>query len=75
MKEFYVQQPPEQIVIPFTDHGASLKETELSPSVSPILVSKMASGTSEKSVGSAKFVQLEDAKYDPSVHMEAEAKF
>ncbi|KAF6087502.1 calcium binding tyrosine phosphorylation regulated [Phyllostomus discolor] len=65
----YVQQPPEQIVFP--DRAASLKETELLPSGSPTLV-KTASGMSEKSVGSAKFAQLEDAKH-PSVHMEAEA--
>ncbi|KAM5305569.1 calcium-binding tyrosine phosphorylation-regulated protein isoform 1-T1 [Glossophaga mutica] len=66
----YVQPPAEQIVFP--DRVASLKETELSPSGSPTIVNKTASGVSEKSVGSAKFAQLEDAKY-PSVHMEAEA--
>ncbi|XP_053520369.1 calcium-binding tyrosine phosphorylation-regulated protein isoform X2 [Artibeus jamaicensis] len=66
----YVQPPPEQIAFPA--RAASLGETELSPSGSPTLVNRTASGVSEKSVGSAKFAQLEDAKY-PSVHMEAEA--
>ncbi|XP_004421054.1 PREDICTED: calcium-binding tyrosine phosphorylation-regulated protein isoform X1 [Ceratotherium simum simum] len=71
----YVEQIPEQIVIPFTDHVACLKEDEQSPPVSSTpVVGAMASDMSEKSVGSAKFAQLEEnAKYDSSVHMEAEA--
>ncbi|XP_023503341.1 calcium-binding tyrosine phosphorylation-regulated protein isoform X1 [Equus caballus] len=71
----YVEQIPEQIVIPFTDHIAWLKENEQSPPVSSISVGgKRASGISEKSLGSAKPAQLEEnAKYDSSVHMEAEA--
>ncbi|XP_054439434.1 calcium-binding tyrosine phosphorylation-regulated protein isoform X2 [Pteronotus mesoamericanus] len=68
----YVQQPPEQIVIPFTDHAASLKGTELPPSGSPVCVNKTAAGVSEISVGSTTLARLEDANY-PSVHMEAEA--
>ncbi|OWK01694.1 CABYR [Cervus elaphus hippelaphus] len=68
----YVEQLPEQIVIPFSDHVARLKGKEQSPPHSPILVvGKTASGGSEKSVGSAKFVQLESTKYD-SVHVEAD---
>lgn len=68
----YVEQLPEQIVIPFSDHVARLKGKEQSPPHSPILVvGKTASGGSEKSVGSAKFVQLENTKYD-SVHVEAD---
>ncbi|XP_036100252.1 calcium-binding tyrosine phosphorylation-regulated protein isoform X1 [Molossus molossus] len=65
-----MEQTPEPILIPFT---ARLKETELTPPVSPILVSKTASRISEKSIGSANYAQLADAKHDPSVHMEAEA--
>ena len=68
----YVEQLPEQIVFPFSDHVARLKGKEQSPPHSPILVvGKTASGGSEKSVGSAKFVQLENTKYD-SVHVEAD---
>lgn len=54
----YVEQTPEQIVFPFTAHVTSLKETELSPPLSPILASKTASGLSAKS--------------ESSVHVEAE---
>ena len=69
----YVEQLPEQIVIPFSDHVARLKGKEQSPPHSPILVvGKTASRGSEKSVGSAKFVQLESTKYDSSVHVEAD---
>lgn len=66
----YVQQIPEQIAVPLSDHVACLKENELSPPVSLIPVGKTASDVSEKS---AKCAQLEDAKYDPSVYMEGEA--
>ncbi|XP_025129119.1 calcium-binding tyrosine phosphorylation-regulated protein isoform X1 [Bubalus bubalis] len=70
----YVEQLPEQIVIPFSDHVARLKGKEQSPPHSPILVvGKTASRGSEKSVGSAKFVQLESTKYDSSVHVEADS--
>uniref|UniRef100_A0A2K6UI01 Calcium binding tyrosine phosphorylation regulated n=1 Tax=Saimiri boliviensis boliviensis TaxID=39432 RepID=A0A2K6UI01_SAIBB len=46
----YVEQLPEQIVIPFTDQVACLKENEQSPSVSPKpVVEKTTSGMSKKS--------------------------
>ncbi|XP_030891902.1 calcium-binding tyrosine phosphorylation-regulated protein isoform X2 [Leptonychotes weddellii] len=64
----YVEQIPEHIVIPFTDHIASLKANE--PPLSPIPVA-LATGMSEKPVGSVKPLE-EDANYS-SVHMEAEA--
>ncbi|XP_022442570.1 calcium-binding tyrosine phosphorylation-regulated protein isoform X2 [Delphinapterus leucas] len=68
-----VEQILEQTVIPFSDHVACLKGNEQSPPLSPILVvGKTASHVSEKSVGSANFVQLESAKYDSSVHVEAD---
>ncbi|XP_059265354.1 calcium-binding tyrosine phosphorylation-regulated protein isoform X1 [Mustela nigripes] len=62
----YVEQIPENIVIPFTDRTASLKEHE--PPLSPIPVA-LATGMSEKAVRSVK--QLEED--NSSVHMEAEA--
>ncbi|XP_012497225.1 PREDICTED: calcium-binding tyrosine phosphorylation-regulated protein isoform X1 [Propithecus coquereli] len=71
----YVEQMPEQIVIPFTDQVACLKENEQSPPVSskPV-VYKTTSGMSKKSVESVKLLHLEEnAKYDSSVHVEAEA--
>uniref|UniRef100_A0A8C0DCP8 Calcium-binding tyrosine phosphorylation-regulated protein n=1 Tax=Balaenoptera musculus TaxID=9771 RepID=A0A8C0DCP8_BALMU len=69
-----VEQILEQTVIPFSDHVACLKGNEQSPPLRPILVvGKTASDVSEKSVGSANFVQLESAKYDSSVHVEADA--
>ncbi|XP_049757623.1 calcium-binding tyrosine phosphorylation-regulated protein isoform X1 [Elephas maximus indicus] len=71
----FVEQMPEQIVIPFTDQVACLKENEQSPPVSPKPVAtKTASGMSAKSVNSAKLVvQLEDEeKRASSVHLEAE---
>ncbi|XP_066103439.1 calcium-binding tyrosine phosphorylation-regulated protein isoform X1 [Saccopteryx bilineata] len=55
----YVEQPPEQAVFPFTAQVTSIKETEPSPPLNPILASKTASGMS--------------AKTDTSVHVEAEA--
>ncbi|XP_065745885.1 calcium-binding tyrosine phosphorylation-regulated protein isoform X2 [Phocoena phocoena] len=68
-----VEQILEQTVIPFSDQAACLKGNEQSPPLSPILVvGKTASHVSEKSVGSANFVQLESAKYDSSVHVEAD---
>ncbi|XP_007197656.2 calcium-binding tyrosine phosphorylation-regulated protein isoform X1 [Balaenoptera acutorostrata] len=68
-----VEQILEQTVIPFSDHVARLKGNEQSPPLRPILVvGKTASDVSEKSVGSANFVQLESAKYDSSVHVEAD---
>ncbi|TEA37259.1 hypothetical protein DBR06_SOUSAS10010038 [Sousa chinensis] len=68
-----VEQILEQTVIPFSDHVACLKGNEQSPPLSPILVvGETASHGSEKSVGSANFVQLESAKYDSSVHVEAD---
>lgn len=66
----YVQQTPEQMAIPLTDQVACLKENELSPPVSLIPVGKTASDMSENS---ARFAQLGDAKYDPSVYVEGEA--
>ncbi|XP_053427963.1 calcium-binding tyrosine phosphorylation-regulated protein isoform X2 [Nycticebus coucang] len=71
----YIQQMPEQIVIPFTEQVACLKENEQSPPVSPKpVVYKTFSGMSKKSVESVKLSQVkEDARYDSSVHMEAEA--
>ncbi|XP_023597831.1 calcium-binding tyrosine phosphorylation-regulated protein isoform X1 [Trichechus manatus latirostris] len=71
----FVEQMPEQIVIPFTDQVACLKENEQSPPVSPKPVAtKTASGMSAESVNSAKLaVQLEeDEKHVSSVHLEAE---
>ncbi|XP_018869444.3 calcium-binding tyrosine phosphorylation-regulated protein isoform X2 [Gorilla gorilla gorilla] len=70
----YIEQLPEQIVIPFTDQVACLKENEQSPRVSPkSVVEKTTSGMSKKSVESVKLAQLEEnAKYS-SVYMEAEA--
>ncbi|KAM9054723.1 calcium-binding tyrosine phosphorylation-regulated protein isoform 2-T5 [Megaptera novaeangliae] len=68
-----VEQILEQTVIPFSAHVARLKGNEQSPPLRPILiVGKTASDVSEKSVGSANFVQLESAKYDSSVHVEAD---
>jgi len=64
----YVEQIPEHIVIPFTDHVASLKANE--PPLSPIHVA-LATGMSQKPVGSVKPLE-EDANYS-SVYMEAEA--
>ncbi|XP_034851659.1 calcium-binding tyrosine phosphorylation-regulated protein [Mirounga leonina] len=64
----YVEQIPEHIVIPFTDHVASLKANK--PPLSPIPVA-LATGMSEKPVGSVKPLE-EDANYS-SVYMEAEA--
>ncbi|KAK2492543.1 hypothetical protein MC885_013321 [Smutsia gigantea] len=67
----YVEQIPGQIVIPFTDHVACLKEYKQSPPVSPsLVVGKTASGVSEKSVGAAKLAQSEDTKHDSSVDVE-----
>uniref|UniRef100_A0A2R9BPZ3 Calcium-binding tyrosine phosphorylation-regulated protein n=1 Tax=Pan paniscus TaxID=9597 RepID=A0A2R9BPZ3_PANPA len=68
----YIEQLPEQIVIPFTDQVS--KENEQSPQVSPkSVVEKTTSGMSKKSVESVKLAQLEEnAKYS-SVYMEAEA--
>uniref|UniRef100_A0A2I3H7R8 Calcium-binding tyrosine phosphorylation-regulated protein n=1 Tax=Nomascus leucogenys TaxID=61853 RepID=A0A2I3H7R8_NOMLE len=68
----YIEQLPEQIVIPFTDQVS--KENEQSPPVSPkSVVEKTTSGMSKKSVESVKLAQLEEkAKYS-SVYMEAEA--
>uniref|UniRef100_A0A8C3YPX1 Calcium-binding tyrosine phosphorylation-regulated protein n=1 Tax=Catagonus wagneri TaxID=51154 RepID=A0A8C3YPX1_9CETA len=61
----YVEQMPEHIVLPFSDHVARLKGNEQSPPLSPILlVGKTASGVSEKSGGSTRLVQLESTKYD-----------
>ncbi|XP_012601435.1 calcium-binding tyrosine phosphorylation-regulated protein isoform X1 [Microcebus murinus] len=71
----YVEQMPEQILIPFSDQVACLKENEQSPPVSskPV-VQKTTSGTSKKSVESVKLVHVEEkAIYDSSVHVEAEA--
>ncbi|XP_076991896.1 calcium-binding tyrosine phosphorylation-regulated protein isoform X2 [Tamandua tetradactyla] len=69
----YIEQIPEQIVIPFTDQVACLKENEQSPPVSPKpVVSKTASGMSANSVNAAKVAQLENAKHVSSVQ-EAEA--
>ncbi|XP_058895633.1 calcium-binding tyrosine phosphorylation-regulated protein isoform X2 [Kogia breviceps] len=69
-----VEQILEQTVIPFSDHVACLKGNEQSPPLSPILVvGKIASDVSEKSVGSANFVQLESAKSDSLVYEEADA--
>ncbi|XP_059975247.1 calcium-binding tyrosine phosphorylation-regulated protein isoform X2 [Mesoplodon densirostris] len=68
-----VEQILEQTATPFSDHVARLKGNEQSLPLSPILVvGKTASDVSEKSVGSANFVQLESAKYDSSVHVEAD---
>ncbi|XP_008591831.1 PREDICTED: calcium-binding tyrosine phosphorylation-regulated protein isoform X1 [Galeopterus variegatus] len=70
---FYIEQMPDQILIPLTDQVACLKENEWSPPVSPKPVSK-TSGPSKISVDSEKLVQLEKtAKCESSVHMEAEA--
>uniref|UniRef100_A0A8D1KK81 Calcium-binding tyrosine phosphorylation-regulated protein n=1 Tax=Sus scrofa TaxID=9823 RepID=A0A8D1KK81_PIG len=70
----YVEQTPEHIVTPFSDHVARPKGNEQSPPLSPILaVGKTASGVSEKSWGSTKFVQLESAKDDSSVESYVEA--
>uniref|UniRef100_A0A2K5QKS9 Calcium binding tyrosine phosphorylation regulated n=1 Tax=Cebus imitator TaxID=2715852 RepID=A0A2K5QKS9_CEBIM len=70
----YVKQQPEQIVIPFTDQVACLKENEQSPPVSPKpVVEKTTSGMSKKSVESVKLAQLEENEKYLSVHMEAEA--
>ncbi|XP_032149065.1 calcium-binding tyrosine phosphorylation-regulated protein isoform X1 [Sapajus apella] len=70
----YVEQLPEQIVIPFTDQVACLKENEQSPPVSPKpVVEKTTSGMSKKSVESVKLAQLEENEKYPSVYMEAEA--
>ncbi|XP_038526383.1 calcium-binding tyrosine phosphorylation-regulated protein isoform X1 [Canis lupus familiaris] len=66
----YVEQIPEHIVIPFTDHVASLKENE--PPDSPIPVAR-DTGMSEKTVGSVSLAQLEVESHYSSVHMEAEA--
>lgn len=68
-----VEQILEQTVTPFSDQAACLKGNEQSPPLSPILVvGKTASHVSEKSVGSANFVQLESAKCGSSVHVEAD---
>ncbi|XP_033033994.1 calcium-binding tyrosine phosphorylation-regulated protein isoform X2 [Trachypithecus francoisi] len=69
-----IEQLPEQIVTPFTDQVACLKENEQSPPVSPkSVVEKTTSGISKKSVESVELAQLEEnAKYS-SVYMEAEA--
>ncbi|XP_039700220.1 calcium-binding tyrosine phosphorylation-regulated protein isoform X1 [Pteropus medius] len=69
----YVELMPGQIVIPLPDQAASLKENELLPPVSSTPTLKTDSGTSEKSVDSAKFAQLEDAKLNSSVYVEGEA--
>ncbi|XP_010975329.2 calcium-binding tyrosine phosphorylation-regulated protein isoform X1 [Camelus dromedarius] len=69
----YIEQVPEQIVIPFSDHVAHLKGNKQSPPLSPILVGKSASGMSAKSVGSAKLVHLEEnTNCNASIHLEAE---
>ncbi|XP_023976780.1 calcium-binding tyrosine phosphorylation-regulated protein isoform X1 [Physeter macrocephalus] len=69
-----VEQILEQTIIPFSDHVARHKGNEQSPPLSPILVvGKTASDVSEKSVGSANFVQSESAKYDSLVYVEADA--
>ncbi|XP_037662318.1 calcium-binding tyrosine phosphorylation-regulated protein isoform X1 [Choloepus didactylus] len=71
----YIEQIPEQIVIPFTDQLACLKENEQSPPVSPKpVVNKIAPGMSANSVDAAKVAQLEKAKHVSSVHLEAEAQ-
>ncbi|XP_004465191.2 calcium-binding tyrosine phosphorylation-regulated protein isoform X1 [Dasypus novemcinctus] len=69
----YIEQIPEQIVIPFTDQVACLKGNEQSPPVSPKhVVNETASGMSANSVEVA---QLEEnAKHVSSVHLEAEAQ-
>uniref|UniRef100_A0A2R8MCJ4 Calcium-binding tyrosine phosphorylation-regulated protein n=1 Tax=Callithrix jacchus TaxID=9483 RepID=A0A2R8MCJ4_CALJA len=65
---------PEQIVIPFSDQVACLKENEQSPLVSPKpVVEKTTSGMSKKSIESVKLEQLEENEKYPSVYMEAEA--
>uniref|UniRef100_A0A2K5EE81 RIIa domain-containing protein n=1 Tax=Aotus nancymaae TaxID=37293 RepID=A0A2K5EE81_AOTNA len=70
----YVEQLPEQIVIPFIDQVACLKENEQSPPLSPKpIVEKTTSGMSKKSAESIKLAQLEENEKYPSVYMEAEA--
>nr|KAF6421832.1 calcium binding tyrosine phosphorylation regulated [Rousettus aegyptiacus] len=69
----YIELMPEQVAIPLPEQAASLKENELLPPVSSTPILKTDSGTSEKSVGSAKFAQLEDAKLNSSVYVEGEA--
>uniref|UniRef100_A0A5F9CHR7 Calcium binding tyrosine phosphorylation regulated n=1 Tax=Oryctolagus cuniculus TaxID=9986 RepID=A0A5F9CHR7_RABIT len=62
----YIEQIPEQIVIPFTDQVACLKGNEQSPPVSPRpVVAKTASGLPREP---AKRAQLEEEKYDSSGH-------
>ncbi|KAM5282529.1 calcium-binding tyrosine phosphorylation-regulated protein-like [Hipposideros larvatus] len=65
----YVEQIPEQIAIPLTNHIACLKENELLPPGSLIPVGKRATCMSEKCAGSTKFAHLQHANYDSSVHM------
>ncbi|XP_045152177.1 calcium-binding tyrosine phosphorylation-regulated protein isoform X1 [Echinops telfairi] len=68
----YVEQMPEQIVIPFTDQVAHLKEPEQSPPATPPVASKTASGMSAKAVEAEPPVEVEDKKRRSSVHVEAE---
>uniref|UniRef100_A0A673UJV2 Calcium-binding tyrosine phosphorylation-regulated protein n=2 Tax=Suricata suricatta TaxID=37032 RepID=A0A673UJV2_SURSU len=67
----YVEQIPEHVVIPFTDHVAIGKENEQSPPMSPIPIAlRKHSG---KATGAVERAQLEDNTEYSSVQKEAEA--